>query len=66
MSKLQLLNGFLTKRLTAVAVEIYVEVEKTITEYQDEISNSKEEIKRLRRLLDLVFNPEIKLHRSGL
>lgn len=66
MSKLQLLNVFLTKRLTAVAVEIYVEVEKTITEYQDEISSSKEEIKRLRRLLDLVFSPEIKLHRAGL
>ncbi|XP_029555761.1 zinc finger protein 2 isoform X2 [Salmo trutta] len=66
MSKLQLLNVFLTKRLTAVAVEIYVEVEKTITEYQDEISSSKEEIKRLRRLLDLVFSPEIKLHRADL
>ncbi|XP_041749634.2 zinc finger protein 525-like [Coregonus clupeaformis] len=66
MSKLQLLNVFLTKRLTAAAVEIYVEVEKTIIEYQDEISRSKEEIKRLRRLLDLVFNPEIKLHRADL
>lgn len=66
MSKLQLLNVFLTKRLTAAAVEIYVEVEKTIIEYDNEISSSKEEIKRLRRLLDLVFNPEIKLHRAGL
>ncbi|KAK6322052.1 hypothetical protein J4Q44_G00068440, partial [Coregonus suidteri] len=66
MSKLQLLNVFLTKRLTAAAVEIYVEVEKTITEYENEISSSKEEIKRLRRLLDLVFNPEIKLHRADL
>ncbi|XP_024287945.1 zinc finger protein 263-like isoform X1 [Oncorhynchus tshawytscha] len=66
MSKLQLLNVFLTKRLTAAAVEIYVEVEKTITEYDNEISSSKEEIKRLRRLLDLVFNPEIKLHRADL
>ncbi|XP_055733192.1 zinc finger protein 83-like isoform X1 [Salvelinus fontinalis] len=66
MSKLQLLNVFLTKRLTAAAVEIYVEVEKTITDYENEISSSKEEIKRLRRLLDLVFNPEIKLHRADL
>ncbi|XP_029546473.1 zinc finger protein 184-like isoform X2 [Salmo trutta] len=66
MSKLQLLNVFLTKRLTAAAVEIYVEVEKTIIEYDNEISSSKEEIKRLRRLLDLVFNPEIKLHRADL
>ncbi|KAK6318800.1 hypothetical protein J4Q44_G00100110 [Coregonus suidteri] len=64
MSKLQLLNAFLTERLTAAAVEIFGAVEKTITEYQEEISSSKEEIDRLRRQLHIVTQPKIKLHKS--
>eukprot|EP00063_Salmo_salar_P035938 XP_014010773.1 PREDICTED: uncharacterized protein LOC106577334 [Salmo salar] len=39
-------------------------LKKKIVEYQVEISRSKEENKRLQRLLDLVFHPEIKLHRA--
>ncbi|XP_071250624.1 uncharacterized protein [Salvelinus alpinus] len=58
------LNTFLTQRLTAAAVEISAVFEKKIVEYQVEISRSKEENKRLQRLLDLVFHPEIKLHRA--
>ncbi|CAB1315388.1 unnamed protein product [Coregonus sp. 'balchen'] len=53
MSKMQLLQVYLNERLTAVAVEIFGAVENTIGEYQEEISRSKEEIERLRRLLDL-------------
>ena len=65
--KLQMeLNTFLTQRLTAAAVEISAVFEKKIVEYQVEISRSKEENKRLQRLLDLVFHPEIKLRRAGL
>ncbi|CDQ73528.1 unnamed protein product [Oncorhynchus mykiss] len=60
MSKLALFNVYITERLTAVAVEIAGVVERTITEYQEEISRSKEENERLRRLLDF------KLHRTGL
>ncbi|XP_071011531.1 probable serine/threonine-protein kinase kinX [Oncorhynchus clarkii lewisi] len=58
------LNTFLTQRLTAAAVEISAVFEKKIIEYQVEISRSKEENKRLQRLLDLVFHPEIKLRRA--
>uniref|UniRef100_A0A4W5RFW7 Uncharacterized protein n=1 Tax=Hucho hucho TaxID=62062 RepID=A0A4W5RFW7_9TELE len=58
------LNAFLTQRLTAAAVEISAVFEQKIGEYQLEISRSKEENKRLQRLLDLVFHPEIKLHRA--
>ncbi|XP_038821813.1 zinc finger protein OZF-like isoform X1 [Salvelinus namaycush] len=58
MSKLALFNVYITERLTAVAVEIAGVVERTITEYQEEISRSKEENERLRRLLDF------KLHRT--
>ncbi|XP_041748762.2 zinc finger and SCAN domain-containing protein 2-like [Coregonus clupeaformis] len=62
MSKIQLLQVFLNERLTAATVEIFGAVENTIAEYQEEISRSKEEIERLRRLLDLAFKPDIKLH----
>uniref|UniRef100_A0A8C7NA65 Zinc finger and SCAN domain-containing protein 12 n=1 Tax=Oncorhynchus kisutch TaxID=8019 RepID=A0A8C7NA65_ONCKI len=48
---------------TAVA-EISVAVDRTVVELYEEISRSKEENNRLRRLLDLVFNPEIKLHKA--
>ncbi|CAB1327754.1 unnamed protein product [Coregonus sp. 'balchen'] len=65
MSKLQLLNVFVTERLSAAAVEIFGAVEKTIAEYQEEICRSAEENERLRRLLDMVIKPEIKLHRAG-
>uniref|UniRef100_A0A4W5K6W4 C2H2-type domain-containing protein n=1 Tax=Hucho hucho TaxID=62062 RepID=A0A4W5K6W4_9TELE len=64
MSKLQMLNVYVTERLTAAVAEISVAVERTVVELYEEISRSKEENNRLRRLLDLVFNPEIKLHRA--
>lgn len=60
MSKLALFNVYITERLTAAAVEIAGVVERTVNEYQEEISRSKEENERLRRLLDF------KLHRTGL
>uniref|UniRef100_A0A4W5MSV6 C2H2-type domain-containing protein n=1 Tax=Hucho hucho TaxID=62062 RepID=A0A4W5MSV6_9TELE len=59
MSKMQLLQVYLNERLTAVSVEIFGAVENTIVKYQEEISRSKEEIERLRRLLDLVCKPDI-------
>ncbi|XP_029553414.1 uncharacterized protein LOC115152768 isoform X3 [Salmo trutta] len=64
MSRLQFLNVFLTERLTAVATEISAVLEQHLVEYQEEISRSNEENKRLQSLLDLVFSPEIKLHRE--
>lgn len=70
MSKIQLLNLFITERLTTAAVELFGEnkteyhdrlksaavdifriVEKTIIEYLEEISSSKQENGRLRRIL---------------
>eukprot|EP00063_Salmo_salar_P069256 XP_014044091.1 PREDICTED: probable serine/threonine-protein kinase kinX isoform X1 [Salmo salar] len=64
MSRLQFLNVFLTERLTAVAMEISVVLEQHLGEYQEEISRSNEENKRLQSLLDLVFSSEIKLQRE--
>ncbi|CAB1337686.1 unnamed protein product [Coregonus sp. 'balchen'] len=51
MPKLQLLNEYVTEPQTAVATEI--SVAKDTTELHEEMG-------RLRRWFDLVFNPEIK------
>ncbi|KAK6324944.1 hypothetical protein J4Q44_G00042860 [Coregonus suidteri] len=61
MAKLQSLIVFVNERLTVAAVEILDVVEKVVAEYQEEISRSKEENDRLRRLLRIT--PEIKLCR---
>ncbi|XP_041638649.1 zinc finger protein 778-like isoform X1 [Cheilinus undulatus] len=61
---LQSFNVFLTEKLTAAAVDIYGFVEKTIIDYQDEVYRTKLENQRLQRLLDLVYKPEIRLHRA--
>ncbi|KAM9364423.1 uncharacterized protein KZ484_010678 [Pholidichthys leucotaenia] len=61
---LQSFNVFLTERLTAAAVDIYGFVEKTLVEYQDEVNRTRLENQRLQRLLDLVYKPEIRLHRA--
>ena len=51
MAKLQSLSVFVNERLTVAAVEIFDVVEKVVAEYLEEISRSKEENDRLRRLL---------------
>lgn len=63
---LQSFNVFLTERLTAAAVDIFGFVEKTIFDYQEEVYRTKMENERLQRLLDLVYQPELKLHRAGM
>lgn len=53
--KMQSLKAFLSERLTAAAEEIFGAVEKTIAEYKEEISRSKDlEISRLRMQLKLL------------
>nr|XP_043871573.1 zinc finger protein 287-like isoform X2 [Solea senegalensis] len=61
---LQTFNVFLTEKLTAAALDIYGFVEKTITDYQEEVYRTKLENQRLQRLLDLVYKPDIRLHRA--
>ncbi|XP_073324158.1 uncharacterized protein [Pagrus major] len=62
MSSLHYLNAFISERLTAAAVEIFGAVEKTLIEYQGEISRRKQEVDHLRTL---VLWPEVRLHRSA-
>ncbi|XP_044192022.1 oocyte zinc finger protein XlCOF6-like isoform X3 [Thunnus albacares] len=64
MSKVQMLRASVTQRLTAAAEEIFVLFERSIAEYEEELSRSKEENERQRKLLDAVFNPQLQLHRA--
>ncbi|XP_042277340.1 zinc finger protein 2 homolog isoform X3 [Thunnus maccoyii] len=59
MSSVQCLREFINERLTAAAEEIFRVFQKTIVEYEEEIN-------RQSRLLDIVWKPEIKLHRIEL
>ncbi|XP_061574061.1 uncharacterized protein LOC133440760 [Cololabis saira] len=59
MSKVNHLREFIGQRLTAAAVEILSVFEKSILEYEEELD-------RQRRLLDLAWKPEIRLHRVEL
>ncbi|XP_068598066.1 zinc finger protein ZFP2-like [Brachionichthys hirsutus] len=61
---LQSFNVFLTERLTAAAVDIYGFFEKAVLDYQEEVYRTKLENQRLQRLLDMVYNPQIRLRRA--
>ena len=65
MSKLDMFRDLITQRLTTAALEIFAAVEKSFAEFEEEINHSKEASARLQRLLDIVTQPEIKLHRTG-
>lgn len=56
MSSRSLLRTFLNERLTAAAEEIFQVFEGTIAKYEEEASSSKQEIERLRGLLEFVPN----------
>ncbi|KAM7415596.1 hypothetical protein PAMA_017899 [Pampus argenteus] len=59
MSSVECFRELINEKLTAAAEEIFRVVQKTIVEYEEEIS-------RQRRLLEFTWKPEIKLHRTGL
>ncbi|XP_049457548.1 zinc finger protein 32-like [Epinephelus fuscoguttatus] len=64
MSKAQMLRALVKQRLTAAAEEIFGLFERTIAEYEEELSRSSEENERQRKLLDAVFTPQLQLHRA--
>nr|XP_015807822.1 zinc finger protein 391 [Nothobranchius furzeri] len=59
MSSAQSLREFIRERLTAAAAEIFSEFEKTIDRYEEELD-------RQRRLLEVRWKPQIRLHRTEL
>ncbi|XP_071062456.1 zinc finger and SCAN domain-containing protein 31-like [Pseudochaenichthys georgianus] len=62
MSKVQMLLSLKKQRLTVE--EIFALFEKTIAEYEEELFLSKEENKRLQKLLDAVLQPQLRIHRA--
>ena len=57
MSRFQDLKDFLERRLLTAVIRDLVE-DRTVSGYE-------EELKRQRKLLDVILIPEIKLHRAG-
>nr|XP_040045663.1 uncharacterized protein LOC120827071 isoform X4 [Gasterosteus aculeatus aculeatus] len=59
MSSVENLREFVNERLSAAAEEIFGVFRSTVVEYQEEID-------RQRRLLDVLWKPEVRLHRIEL
>ncbi|XP_074470432.1 uncharacterized protein LOC141754898 [Sebastes fasciatus] len=64
MCKVQMLRALVKQRLTAAAEEICGLFERTIAEYEEELSRSKEENERQQKLLDAVLHPQLQIHRA--
>ncbi|XP_074469144.1 uncharacterized protein LOC141754148 [Sebastes fasciatus] len=60
MCKVQMLRALVKQRLTAAAEEICGLFERTIAEYEEELSRSKEENERQQKLLDAVLHPQLR------
>ncbi|KAK2863401.1 hypothetical protein Q5P01_002934 [Channa striata] len=61
LSKVEILRGIITEKLTTAAQEIFAVVERTVAGYEEEASGFRQEIDRQRRQLDVVLQPEIKV-----
>ncbi|XP_054613615.1 zinc finger protein 37-like isoform X2 [Dunckerocampus dactyliophorus] len=65
MCKVQMLRALVNQRLTTAVEEIFVVLERTIAEYEEELSRTKEENERQRQILDAVFKkPRVVLYRE--
>ncbi|XP_061895381.1 zinc finger and SCAN domain-containing protein 2-like [Entelurus aequoreus] len=64
MCEFQKVRKLMEERLNVTAEEIFGVLERTIAEYEEELSRTKEENKRLQELLDAVFKPQVVLHRA--
>ncbi|XP_071058334.1 zinc finger protein Xfin-like [Pseudochaenichthys georgianus] len=58
------LLSLVKQRLTEAAEDIFVLFERTIAEYEEELSRSKQENERHRKLLDAVLQPQLQIHRA--
>ncbi|XP_061895369.1 zinc finger protein OZF-like [Entelurus aequoreus] len=65
MCKFQKVRMLMEQRLNVTVKEIFGVLERTIAEYEEELSKTKEENKRLKKLLDAVFKPQVVLHRAA-
>lgn len=60
-----MLRLLINQRLSAAAEDIFRVFGRTIAAYEEEISRSKLEIDRQRRLLDLSMKPQISVRAAG-
>ncbi|XP_070763208.1 zinc finger protein 271-like [Enoplosus armatus] len=66
MSKVERLRVAVSERLSAAAEDIFGLFERAVAEFEEERSRSKRENERLRKLLDAVLKPEVRLRRAVL
>ncbi|XP_061671115.1 zinc finger protein 501-like [Syngnathoides biaculeatus] len=59
MCKVEMLRALLNQRLSAVVEEIFVLFERTVVEYEEELSRTKEENRRQRQLLDTFIKADV-------
>ncbi|XP_054624402.1 uncharacterized protein LOC129177361 isoform X2 [Dunckerocampus dactyliophorus] len=65
MCKVQMLRALVNQRLTAAVEEIFQVFQRTIAEYEEELSRTKEENERQRQILDAIFKkPRVVLYRE--
>uniref|UniRef100_A0A8C6WS93 C2H2-type domain-containing protein n=1 Tax=Neogobius melanostomus TaxID=47308 RepID=A0A8C6WS93_9GOBI len=65
MSGAQTLRALVNERLAAAAEDIFVLIERTIAEYEEELCRSKQENQRKQQLLDKVLRPRVQLVRAN-
>lgn len=65
MCKVRMLRALLNQRLSAAVEEIFVMLERTIAEYEEELCRTREENERQRQLLDAVVKKQNVLHVTG-
>ncbi|KAM6935609.1 uncharacterized protein PEZ65_005951 [Lycodopsis pacificus] len=64
MSNVEMLRSLVNQRLTAAAEVIFGLFERTIAEYEEELSQSKEANERQQRRLRAALIPQLRLHRA--
>ncbi|KAM7366696.1 hypothetical protein PAMP_016111 [Pampus punctatissimus] len=63
MSKVELMRGIISEKLTVAAQEILAVVERIVAGYEEEASGFRQEIDRQRRQLEVLLQPQVKLER---
>ncbi|XP_074543352.1 uncharacterized protein LOC141803288 [Halichoeres trimaculatus] len=66
MSKVQILRGFTNHLLSSAAEKISEQFERTIAEYEEQLWLLKEENERQKKLLDAVYSPQLRLHKTDI
>ncbi|KAK2899465.1 zinc finger protein 37-like [Channa argus] len=63
VSKVEILRGLITEKLTTAAQEIFAVVERTVAGYEEEVAELKQEVERQQRQLEVVLQPQVLLCR---